>query len=177
MRTMMLGSLATLAAGLMACAPSAGVSADTVPALQAVAILHDAQGSTVGHATVSTTKDGLNVALDVSGLPAGAHGAHIHATGKCDAPDFATAGGHWNPTGMHHGSMNPQGPHEGDLPNLSVGADGRGHMSFIIPNATTAGLLDADGAAIVIHAGPDDFKTDPAGNSGARLACGVFSAA
>jgi len=177
MGTMMLGSCATLAAGLMTCAPSASVGADAVPISQAAAILHDAQGHEVGHATVSTAKDGLDVVLAVSGLPAGTHGAHIHTTGTCDAPDFASAGGHWNPTGTHHGSMNPQGPHEGDLPNLMVGTDGKASLRFTLAGATMAGLLDADGAAIVIHAGPDDLKTDPAGNSGARIACGVFSAA
>ena len=94
--------------------------------------------------------------------------------GACDAPGFTTAGGHWNPTMRQHGSMNPNGQHEGDLPNLMIGSNGRGSLGAVIPGATIAGLLDADGAALVVHAGPDDLMTDPAGNSGARIACGVF---
>jgi Cu-Zn family superoxide dismutase len=96
--------------------------------------------------------------------------------GRCDAPDFTSAGGHWNPTQKKHGTMNPQGPHQGDLPNLVIGSDGRGTIGAVIPGATLAGLLDADGAAMVIHAGPDDLMTDPSGNSGGRIACGVFQA-
>lgn len=131
-------------------------------------------GANAGHAMITQTGAGLEVMVDVVGLPAGEHGAHIHMTGKCDGPDFTTAGGHWNPTAMHHGSMNPQGPHQGDLPNLTVGADGKGSLSFTIPGGTVAGLMDTDGAALVIHAAADDLKTDPSGNSGARIACAVL---
>jgi Cu-Zn family superoxide dismutase len=127
--------------------------------------------------TATEVAGGIRFTLDVKGLPVGTHGAHIHTTGRCDAPDFTTAGGHWNPTTAKHGSMNPQGPHEGDLPNLIVGSDGRGTLGITVPNATMAGLLDTDGAAIVVHAGADDLMTDPSGNSGGRIACGVFTAA
>ena len=115
--------------------------------------------------------------IAATGLPAGVHGVHIHTTGKCDAPDFTTAGGHWNPTGKMHGSENPMGPHEGDLPNLTVGADGSGNLTFTVAGASLATMLDADGAAFVVHAGSDDYKTDPSGNSGGRIACGVFAPA
>jgi Cu-Zn family superoxide dismutase len=97
-------------------------------------------------------------------------------TGKCDPPDFASAGGHWNPTGHQHGMKNPAGPHAGDMPNLDVGSDGRGHLVFTLPGGTYEGLMDEDGAAIVVHAKPDDLTTDPSGNSGGRIACGVFGA-
>ncbi|QKS02162.1 superoxide dismutase family protein [Sphingomonas sp. CL5.1] len=142
----------------------------------AVALLKLANGADAGRATATEVAGGLRVTVDAKGLPPGTHGAHVHTTGRCDAPDFASAGGHWNPTSMKHGSMNPQGPHEGDLPNLVIDTGGRGTVAATIPGATMAGLLDADGAALVIHANADDLMTDPAGNSGARIACGVFQA-
>lgn len=141
---------------------------------KAVALLMTPQGASVGRATASEVAGGLRFTLDVKGMPAGMHGAHVHTTGRCDPPAFETAGGHWNPTQMKHGSMNPQGPHEGDLPNLQVGSDGRGTLGGTVPGATMAGLLDADGAAFIVHAAPDDLMTDPSGNSGGRVACGVF---
>ncbi len=140
------------------------------------AVLRMADGTEVGRAVATETGGAIRVSLDVSKLPAGPHGAHVHTTGRCDGPDFTTAGGHWNPTQKKHGTMNPQGPHQGDLPNLVIGSDGRGTIGAVIPGATLAGLLDADGAAMVIHAGPDDLMTDPSGNSGGRIACGVFQA-
>jgi Cu-Zn family superoxide dismutase len=105
---------------------------------------------------------------------------HLHQTGRCDAPDFASAGPHWNPTSHQHGRLNPQGPHLGDLPNLQVAANGSGRIDFVVPvpAGTAAGanpLLDADGTALVIHAAADDLWTDPSGNSGARIACGVLT--
>lgn len=143
----------------------------------AVAVLHDARGAEIGQATASEVEGGLRVTIEATGLPPGPHGAHVHAVGRCDPPDFASAGGHWNPLGAHHGMLDPQGPHMGDLPNLIVGADGRGTIGVNIPGATMAGLLDADGSALVIHAGEDDQMTNPSGNSGARIACGVFAPA
>lgn len=142
---------------------------------RATAMLHTASGADAGRATATEVAGGLRFSLDVKGLPPGTHGAHVHTIGACDAPDFTTAGGHWNPTGMKHGSMNPKGPHEGDLPNLIVGTDGRGTIGMTVPGATMAGLLDTDGSAIVVHAGADDLMTDPSGNSGGRIACGVFA--
>jgi Cu-Zn family superoxide dismutase len=145
------------------------------PGPMAIAVLHDARGAVVGRATAQDVQDALRVTLEVHGLPPGPHGAHIHTVGRCDPPDFASAGGHWNPLGARHGTLNSVGPHMGDLPNLDVGTDGRATLAVNVPGATMAGLLDTDGAAIVVHAGRDDMMTDPAGNSGARIACGVFA--
>lgn len=137
--------------------------------------LKTADGKDAGHATVREVKGGLRVSIEAVGLTEGQHGAHIHTVGKCDAPDFATAGAHWNPTGRQHGSMNAMGAHGGDLPNLVVGKNGKGALAVTLPGASIDGLLDADGSAIVIHAKPDDLTTDPSGNSGARQACGVLA--
>ena len=116
------------------------------------------------------------IAVDLTGLPAGEHGIHVHATGQCDAPAFTTAGGHFNPDSMQHGFENPQGPHHGDLRNVTVGDDGTAQQELTAPAGTTlAALLDADGAALVVHATADDYRTDPSGNSGDRIACGVIT--
>ena len=141
----------------------------------ATATLMTAAGKDVGTVTVREVDGGLSVSVDARDLSPGMHGAHLHTIGKCEAPDFASAGGHWNPTGMKHGSMNPQGPHEGDMPNLMIGADGRGKLTTRLAGGSFDALMDADGAAMVIHAAADDLKTDPSGNSGARLACGVLA--
>lgn len=140
----------------------------------ASATLRTPDGTEVGHATAREVKNGLRISIETTGLPEGMHGAHIHTTGKCEGPGFASAGGHWNPLNTQHGTLNPAGPHEGDLPNLVIGKTGRGVLAINVPMATMDGLLDADGSAIVIHAGVDDMKTDPSGNSGGRIACGVF---
>ena len=173
-------TLVTISAfALIGCAdnpPVEGADAAPPPTRSATATLHLADGTEAGRATVRETPGGLHVMLDVHGLRPGVHGAHLHTIGRCDPPDFASAGGHWNPTGMKHGSMNPQGPHEGDLPNLTVAADGRGALSADIAGARFDSLIDADGAVMVVHADPDDLKTDPAGNSGGRIACGVLTA-
>lgn len=140
-------------------------------------MLADAQGAAKGSVELAESAGSLNVTVKASGLTPGLHGVHLHTVGQCAAPDFASAGGHWNPTAKHHGAENPDGAHMGDLPNMTVGADGTGTLSFTVPGASLTGgdhpLLDADGAALVVHAGPDDMKTDPAGNSGGRVACGV----
>jgi Cu-Zn family superoxide dismutase len=120
------------------------------------------------------------VRVEAVELARGAYGVHIHSIGRCDPPGFESAGPHWNPTGQKHGKDNPQGMHRGDLPNLLVGSDGRGSFEYTIPGGAAAAaardaLLDADGAAVVIHAQADDFRTDPSGNSGARIACGVLA--
>ena len=164
--------------GLSACDKGdMSVGAPMAGGARATAQLKTSNGADAGTATASEVAGGLRFTVDVKGMPAGTHGAHVHTAGRCDAPDFTTAGPHWNPTSMKHGSMNPQGPHEGDLPNLIVGTDGRGTVGITIPGATMAGLLDADGSALVIHAGADDLMTDPSGNSGGRIACGVFTPA
>jgi Cu-Zn family superoxide dismutase len=172
----------TVTAGMGACALAlAGcdegkleTGAPVAGGASAAAMLQTPDRTEVGRATVTEVSGGLRFTVDVRDLPPGTHGAHVHTTGRCDAPGFETAGGHWNPTSMKHGTMNPQGPHQGDVPNLIVDSAGRGTVAATIPGATMAGLLDADGAAFVLHAGPDDLKTDPSGNSGGRIACGVF---
>jgi Cu-Zn family superoxide dismutase len=121
----------------------------------------------------------VTIAVVVSLLPPGKHGIHIHAIGKCDPPDFKTAGGHFDPFGKKHGLKSPEGPHAGDLPNLEVGPDGKGKIEATVGGLTLgkeglAVLLESNGTAVVIHADPDDEMTDPAGNSGARIACGVI---
>lgn len=143
----------------------------------ATASLRTAAGADVGTVTATEMAGGIQIRIDARGMPAGMHGAHVHTIGRCDAPDFTTAGGHWNPTGKQHGTSNPAGPHAGDAPNLTIGADGSGSVTIMLPAGTMDGLLDADGSAFVIHAGADDYKTDPSGNSGGRIACGVFAAA
>ena len=168
-----------LALSLAACTPAAREPAPLTPtAGDASAEVVEPGGRRVARATVSQSGDSLRVKVEAAGLAPGAYGAHLHATGRCDAPGFATAGPHWNPLGRQHGKDNPQGMHLGDLPNLLVGADGRGSFEYTVVGAALAGganpLLDADGAAAVIHAQPDDFRTDPSGNSGARIACGVL---
>lgn len=141
----------------------------------ATAVLAGADGSPRGSATLRDASGGLAVKISAEGLPAGTHGIHIHTTGRCEAPDFASAGGHWNPTARQHGRDNPQGAHHGDLPNLVVGADGRATLAMTTPGGSLAELFDADGAALVIHASADDNRTDPSGNSGGRIACGVIT--
>lgn len=143
------------------------------------ATIINSKGETVGSATLTQGPQGVSIAVAVSNLPPGKHGLHIHAAGKCDPPDFQSAGGHFNPFGKRHGLKNPEGPHAGDLPNLEVGPDGKGKIESTVGGLTLgkeglATLFGPDGTAVVIHAGPDDDLTDPAGNSGARIACGVI---
>ena len=141
--------------------------------------VRDPQGRSRARATVEQAGDSLRVRIEAVAMSPGAYGAHLHTSGRCEPPAFATAGPHWNPTGALHGKDNPKGMHKGDLPNLLVGTDGRGSFEYTIPNAGLSGMLpnrliDEDGAAVVIHAKPDDFRSDPSGNSGDRVACGVL---
>ncbi|MBW4331273.1 superoxide dismutase family protein [Stakelama sp. CBK3Z-3] len=150
-------------------------SASQMAGQQAVADLRGPDGGNMGSATATALADGrVRISIDAINLPPGPHGAHIHTVGQCTPPDFTSAGGHWNPTGSHHGVQDPKGPHAGDMPNLLVGTNGQASMAITLPAGTYAGMMDADGAAIVIHSGPDDLRTDPSGNSGSRIACGVF---
>lgn len=175
--TMTMTMLGLAVLGLSACQNDRTALGEATPGgRSATAALRTSAGAEAGRATATEVAGGLRFTLDARGLPVGTHGAHVHLVGRCDAPDFTTAGGHWNPTARQHGSQNPAGPHEGDLPNLIVGTDGRGTIGVTVPGATMDGLLDADGAAMVVHASPDDLRTDPSGNSGGRIACGVFTA-
>ena len=156
--------------------PNASISPS---APQATAVMHDAAGRTLGTLTLVDASQGILVSGRLTGLPPGEHALHLHAIGKCDAPGFTTSGGHWNPTSREHGTMNPNGPHFGDLPTLTVGPDSAVTITAVTPGGTLHGanaLLDADGAAVVIHAVADDNRSNPAGNAGGRIACGVVTA-
>lgn len=140
----------------------------------------DSDGNAIGTAELSEEDAGVMVALEVEGLEEGMHGIHFHETGMCEAPDFESAGGHFNPTGAMHGMDNPDGPHAGDLPNIEVSDDGTASQEFTAENVTLAigeenSLLKEGGTALVIHAGEDDQMTDPSGDSGDRIACGVVT--
>lgn len=169
-----------LAGLLAACATNSAApeAAPTTPASATVA-LAGADGRSMGSATLTDTPSGIRLVIDARNVSSGAHGFHLHMVGLCEAPGFTTAGTHWNPTHMVHGKDAPGGPHMGDLPNLIAGTDGVGRLEVTIPGAQLmAGpnpLLDVDGAALVIHASADDYKTDPTGNSGGRIACGVVT--
>jgi Cu-Zn family superoxide dismutase len=134
-------------------------------------------GKIVGEAMLEQKGADVRITATLTGLPAGTHAFHIHEVGKCEPP-FESAGGHFNPTGKHHGKDNPQGPHAGDLPNLEVPANGVVKVETIARDvslgAGKSGLLDADGAALVVHQDADDYRSDPAGNAGKRIACGVI---
>jgi Cu-Zn family superoxide dismutase len=132
-----------------------------------------AQGKRVGTVATRLEKQDVLVTLDTAGLQPGVHGVHIHQDPKCEAPSFASAGGHWNWTSKKHGHQNPQGYHAGDLGNLTVGADGRGQATFRVAAKDWDPKMSG-GLPIVIHATADDQKTDPSGNSGDRIACGIL---
>lgn len=141
-----------------------------------------ADGSVAGTVRAFDQPNGVLLRIQAAGLPPGPHGVHVHATGRCDPPGFTSAGAHWNPTTRKHGHNNPAGWHSGDLGNIAVAPDGRIVAGLLVPGAnlytaTEAApsvLLDADGAALVIHAKADDEMTDPSGNSGDRIACAVL---
>ena len=145
--------------------------------LCAVALPAAAQGKEVGSANLTQTPRGVLINVSVKGLPPGEHAFHVHAVGKCEAP-FTTAGGHFNPDAKKHGLMAADGAHAGDMPNLHIPQSGE--LTVEVVNAAVTlekgkpnSLFDADGSALVIHAGSDDYKTDPTGEAGGRIACGV----
>jgi Cu-Zn family superoxide dismutase len=135
---------------------------------QARARLIDANGQPAGELSLYSLTEGTRVVGDLPNLPAGAHGFHFHATGSCQPPGFESAGVHFNPTNRQHGFQNSNGPHLGDMPNVSTS-----RVNLVVQGLQLAALSDADGAAIVLHANPDDLRTNPSGNSGARIRCGV----
>lgn len=144
------------------------------------AALRTSDGLPAGNVQLVQTGSQLSLAVAVVGLPAGEHGFHLHTAGSCTAPDFTSAGGHLNPAGKHHGSLAAGGKHLGDLPNLVVATNRTG--SLVVDLEGDAALLlpqifDADGTAVVVHAGPDDYRSDPSGNAGSRIACGVLQQA
>ncbi len=155
----------------------ATVTPQEATSILARASLTNPAGQSVGSVEIVQSGATLMLRANVSGQVAGEHGVHLHTTGKCEAPAFTSAGGHLNPTAHQHGNLNPAGPHVGDLPNIVVGADGSGRIESPLmgsANDFTTNVFDTDGTAIVLHAGPDDYKTDPSGNSGGRIACGVL---
>jgi Cu-Zn family superoxide dismutase len=144
------------------------------------ATLRLANGSPGGTAQLMASGSQVTISITAAGLAQGTHGLHLHMVGSCEAPDFTSAGGHLNPGMKQHGTENPAGAHLGDLPNLVVGAAGTGTVSATL-RGTRADVLkdifDADGTAVVVHATADDYRTDPSGNSGGRIACGVLTPA
>lgn len=164
-------SLPLLAA---ACAPVERPGGPPMP-------LVNGAGQQIGTVTAYQSGGGVTLRVTASGLSHGIHGIHVHSVGRCDGPKFESAGPHWNPAGKKHGFANPQGAHAGDMSNVSVAANGVLDATLAIPNAdiTVAtsmpgALIDMDGAALVIHALADDYRTDPSGNSGERIACAVL---
>lgn len=168
--------LAALA--LAGCAGTAKDPVSKLPIPDAFAQLTDSRGADRGRVDIFKEASGLRLEVVARGFGAGTYGMHVHAVGQCTPPDFASAGPHWNPTGAQHGRDNPMGAHHGDLPNLVIAPDTIGRATLTMVGTRLSGdgaMLDADGAAFVIHAGPDDMKTDPSGNSGGRVACGVIT--
>ena len=145
----------------------------------ATATMTDAAGTALGTLTLMEMDGGVHISGELANVPNGEHGFHIHETGVCDpATGFESAGAHFEPGDHQHGTENPQGPHAGDLMNITADDDGKAVVDLHNPNVTIAAgeasLNDADGSALVLHADPDDYQTDPSGNSGDRIACGVI---
>ncbi len=169
-------TLARLGVALaIAAAPTATPAAD-----MARAELVNAAGAFIGTATFEQTPTGVLITVAAAGLAPGAHGIHLHDTGAC-APDFTAAGSHINPGGASHGLRHPQGPDNGDLPNLFAAADGTARAQFFTARVSVAGgdmpaLLDGDGSAVIVHEHPDDHMTQPIGGAGGRIACGIVRA-
>ena len=155
------------------------IAAATLPsqAQTAKASLQTADGKDAGSVTFTQTHLGVLLALTVKGIPAGEHAFHVHAVGKCEPP-FDSAGGHFNPEGKKHGMMSPEGAHAGDMPNLHMPASGELIVEVLneaitLEKGKPNSVFDADGSAVIIHAAKDDYKTDPTGDAGGRIACGV----
>ncbi len=172
-------TILTLVTGL-ALAGCAMMGGQAGGAGQATADLRDARGQSVGTATFTDQDGRVRLVVQARGLTPGKHGIHIHAVGRCDPPAFTSAGGHYNPLGRKHGLETPDGAHAGDLPNLEADASGNARYEATTDRVTVrdglTSLFDGDGSALVIHAKEDDQKTDPTGNSGDRVACGIITA-
>ena len=170
-------SLAALTVALIStgCATTSEVSGSSPPI--ATADIVDATGANVGTARITAEGGAAVLHVDARMLKPGQHGLHLHTVGRCEMPSFTSAGAHLNPASRAHGMHNPSGPHLGDLPNLVASADGTAQAKATISGSIEdlrRSLFDQDGTAIVVHDGPDDYMTDPSGNSGSRIGCGVF---
>lgn len=155
------------------------VSAPVAAQDTAKANLIDKSGKTVGTAQLTETPSGVLIRLELTGVPPGERALHIHEAGRCEPPDFKSAGGHFNPEGAKHGLKSEHGPHAGDMPNLHVGQGGKHVVEVLNMMVTLAkgepnSLFQERGTALVIHEGRDDYMTDPTGEAGGRLACGVI---
>jgi len=159
--------------------PAAPRPDSTPPAATATVPMKNAAGRDLGTLTLTDTPQGIMVMGNLTGLTPGEHGIHIHMVGQCQPP-FTSAGVHWNPTNRQHGSLNPQGPHLGDMPNITVAADSSATVHLTTASGGTLHganlVMDVDGASVVVHTRADDLRTDPSGNSGDRVACGVVTA-
>lgn len=156
------------------------VGTAAVSAQMAHVDLKDAKGTSIGMAMISPAKGGgVSIDLDVHGLPPGEHALHFHAVPKCEGPDFTSATGHFNPATKKHGMQNPEGPHAGDMSNFTVDAKGNAKTTIVNKNVTMGAepnsIYASGGTALMIHAAADDMKSDPAGNAGARIACGTIT--
>lgn len=151
------------------------LAAPAVAADKAVAVLKNSKGKELGKVTLTAVPTGVLLDADFTALPPGDHSFHIHGTGKCEPPDFKSAGGHFNPEEDKHGLLSEAGPHAGDMPNIHVPSTGKLHIEVMNQMVSLPGLFTGEGTAIVVHEGPDDYKTDPAGAAGPRIACGVIT--
>lgn len=178
MRTGNVMTILALAALAAACSePNSSEGAADQSQLIATGTMADAEGVEVGTVELSRADSVLSLSVTLAGLEAGTRAIHLHTTGACDAPDFASAGGHLNPSGATHGSMSEGGKHLGDLPNIELPDGGQFEQTINLEgdtNSILSAIFDEDGTAVMIHAGPDDYMSDPAGAAGPRIACAVL---